>query len=243
MTKITNKQNIQGWSTASLEFLDNFGDFGDFARQHLLNPAIFSLLGDVKGKKILDAGCGQGYLSRLLAKKSARVTGLEPAGDFIQYAIDKEEKERLGINYIKADLSRYKSRGKFDAVVANMVFMDIPDYQSAMANCIRVLKPGGSFIFSISHPCFFPDTEWDKNPCLEIKEYFKEYSVKQTFGYSFHRTLSSYINFVIDQGCQIKKLVEPQLDEKTAKQKANYSREVHVPSFLVVHCVKAKKYS
>ena len=238
MTKVTNDQNIQGWSTADFEILDSFSDFGDFARQYLLNPALFSLLGDVNGKKILDAGCGQGYLSRLLAKKGAIVTGLEPAKDFVQYAIEREEKEKLGITYVKEDLSKFETDEQFDAVVSNMVFMDIPDYETAIHNCIKSLKIGGSFIFSITHPCFFPDAEWDKRPLLEIKEYFKEYSEIQNFGHSFHRTLSSYLNFIIEEGCQIKKLVEPQLDEATAKQKANYSREVHVPSFLVVRCVK-----
>ena len=238
MTKVTNDQNIQEWSSVALKTLDNFGEFGDFARQHLLNPALFSLLNDVRNKKILDAGCGQGYLSRLLAKRGAKVTGLEPAKNFIQYAINREEKEKLSIRYIIEDLSQFEPKEEFDTVVSNMVLMDIPDYQSAISNCIRALKQGGSFIFSISHPCFFPDAEWDKKPLLEIKEYFQEYSTKQTFGHSFHRTLSSYINLVIEEGCTIKKLIEPRLDEKTAKLKMNYSREVHVPSFLLVHCVK-----
>ena len=178
-------------------------------------------------------------MSRLLAKKGAKVTGIEPAKDFIQYAIEKERKEKLGIDYIEKDLSEFtEPNEEFDIVVSNMVFMDIPDYQKAIHNCIRSLKKGGSFIFSISHPCFFPDAEWDKNPVVEIKEYFEEYSEKQNFGYSFHRTLSSYLDFVIDDGCEIKKLIEPKLDEETAKLKENYLRQAHVPSFLVVCAVK-----
>jgi len=239
MTKITNDDNIQQWSSAPLSVLENFGEEGDFARQHLLNPAIFSLIGDVNGKKILDAGCGQGYLCRLLAKKGAKVTGVEPAKDFIQYAIERERKEKRGIEYIEKDLSEFTELNEeFDIVVSNMVFMDIPDYQKAIHNCIRSLKKGGCFMFSISHPCFFPDAEWDKNPVVEIKEYFEEYSEKQNFGYSFHRTLSSYLNFVIEDGCEIKKLIEPKLDEETAQLKENYLRQAHVPSFLVICAVK-----
>ena len=238
MSKITNDDNIKLWSSAPKNILENFGDEGDFARQHLLNPALFSLLGDIKNKKILDAGCGQGYLCRLLAKKGAIVTGIEPALDFIEYAIDREKKEHLVITYFKEDLSKFKTNDEFDFVVSNMVFMDIPDYKSAIHNCIRVLKKGGSFIFSISHPCFFPDTDWNKKPSLEIKEYFAEYAEKQNFGYSFHRTLGSYLNFIIEEGCEIKKLIEPQLDKETAKLKPNYSREVHIPSFLLIKATK-----
>lgn len=58
MTSITNDQNIQEWSSVKEEIIENFGDEGDFSRQHQLNPAIFSLLGDIKDKSILDAGSG-----------------------------------------------------------------------------------------------------------------------------------------------------------------------------------------
>jgi 2-polyprenyl-3-methyl-5-hydroxy-6-metoxy-1,4-benzoquinol methylase len=239
MSKITNAENIKLWSSAPSNILDSFGDEGDFARQYLLNPVLFTLLGDIKNKKILDAGCGQGYLSRLMAKKGAKVTGIDPAHDFIQYAINHESQEKLGITYLEEDLAKYKqSRGEFDFIVSNMVFMDIPDYQTAIHNCIQSLKNGGYFIFSISHPCFFPDSEWDKNPVVEIREYFQEYSEKQNFGYSFHRTLSSYLNLVINEGCEIKQLIEPKLDEKTARLKANYLRQAHVPSFLIVQTRK-----
>src|SRR5712692_7377564 len=105
MSEITNADAINAWSNAPAEVLQNFGEEGDFARNHLLNPAIFSLLGDVTSKRILDAGCGQGYLARLLAKKGALVTGIEPAQNFYTYALERERAEQLGINYLQADLS------------------------------------------------------------------------------------------------------------------------------------------
>ena len=46
---------------------------GDFVKQHLLNPHVLRLLGDVRGRRILDAGAGQGYFSRMLAARGARV--------------------------------------------------------------------------------------------------------------------------------------------------------------------------
>jgi len=72
MTEMTNQEVIDQWADA-VDHIDDFGDEGDFARQHLLNPVIFALLGPVDGKRVLDAGCGQGYLSRLLAKQGAIV--------------------------------------------------------------------------------------------------------------------------------------------------------------------------
>lgn len=231
MPNITNDNNIKAWTDGSSNVLSIFNDEGDFCRQYMLNPAIFSLLGDIKNKTILDAGCGQGYLSRLMAKQKAIVTGLEPAVGLIDYAIERERNEKLGITYIKDDLSFWNQKpNSFDIVVSNMVFMDIPDWKSAMNNCITALKVGGIFIFSISHPCF------DKE---EMKDYFSESEEKNPIGYSFHHTLSDYLNLVIDKGCNIKKILEPKLSNEVHEQDNAHERSKYFPNFILVKSVKS----
>lgn len=237
--KITNKAIIQEWSKVPSALLQEFGDKGDFARQQLLTPHIFDLLSDIKGKTILDAGAGTGYLSRMMAKKGAFVTAVEPAEVLIRYALEREEREKLGIEYIQEDLTAFSSQKTFDVVVANMVFMDIPDFKSAMRNCIEVLSKNGTFIFSITHPCFeMSGKEWRKKGYVVVKEYFEEYATKQMFGHAFHRTLSTYINFLIASGCCVEKIIEPRLTQKQVGDHVEYAKDVYVPSFLIV---KAKK--
>lgn len=246
---VSNDDIIKDWSKGADYVIEKFDDDGDFSRKHLLNPSILPLLGNVKGKTILDAGCGEGYLCRLLVGMGAKLTGLEPADRLIQYAIKREQKEKLGINYVKEDLSKWQGNSdSFDIVVSNMVFMDIPDYRPAIKNCINVLKPKGSFVFSINHPSFEEQNnisqefqhakDWQEKPSLEISEYFKEYEIKNFTGYSFHRTLSTYVNFLIENGCEIKQIIEPQLSEDVGKQNPHHERNVHIPSFLVIHATK-----
>jgi 2-polyprenyl-3-methyl-5-hydroxy-6-metoxy-1,4-benzoquinol methylase len=236
---ISNKSVIQGWSQITDQEIDSFGDDGDFFRQHLLNPALLNLLGDVSGKAILDAGCGTGYLSRMLARKGARVVGVEPAEPMFKFAVSKEEEVPLGIAYLQEDLSEFHSEEKFDCVVSNMVFMDIPSYENAMRNCINALRSHGSFIFSISHPCFEDiGDEWEENKQVIVKEYLKEYEVQRHHAYSFHRPLSSYVNLVVESGCEIVKMIEPGLDEALAQENPMVQREVHVPSFVIIHAAK-----
>ena len=240
MTRISNEEAIQHWSSYPRELIEGFGDEGDFGRQHLLNPATFRMLGDVGGKSILDAGCGQGYLCRLLAKQGAHVTGVEPAAPQITYAIGRERSDMLGIAYIQADLSILRLNDRlFDAVVANMVLIDIPDYYEALLNCVHCLKEGGSLIFSLIHPCFEgPDSEYSENGYIAVAEYYGEHSIEQTYGYRFHRTLSQYLNMVIQSGCRIAEIVEPQLDARFEQHNHIYARNVHVPAFIIVHAVK-----
>jgi 2-polyprenyl-3-methyl-5-hydroxy-6-metoxy-1,4-benzoquinol methylase len=240
VARINNAEALQHWASYPREVIEGFGDQGDFARQHLLNPAIFQLLGDVQGKLILDAGCGQGYLCRLLARRGAHLIGVEPTEPMIRYAIEREHDEKLGITYVQQDLSSWSAPDeRFDVAIANMVLMDIPDYQLAILNCVRALNDQGSFIFSILHPCFeATDAEYTEHGHVIVHEYFEEQRIKQLYGYRFHRTLSQYLNLVIQCGCRIAEIVEPQLDARFEQQDRIYARNVHVPAFMIVHAVK-----
>lgn len=239
MSNSTNQDMIDQWSTVTPQSIDEYGEEGDLSKKYLLNPAIFELLGEITGKKILEVGMGGGYLSRFMAKRGAKVTGLEPSKSMYQYAVDKEQKEQLGIEFINADLSLMTQfNNEFDAVVSNMVFLDIPDWKSAMRNCIQALKPGGMFVFSLWHPCFFSNDSWKEKGVVEVKEYFDEYSVEATYGSSFHRTLSTYLNFVIENGCNIKKIIEPQLTPEQAEQFPKINQNLYVPTFIVIEAIK-----
>ena len=239
MDDVDNHAVIAAWAAAT-DHLNDFGEEGDFTRQHLLNPAIFALLGPVEGRAILDAGCGQGYLCRLLARRGARVTGVEPATPWYQAAVERERQEPLGITYLQADLSIMEALRPFDAVIANMVLMDIPAYEAAIQRCVATLAPGGDFIFSLSHPCFEESSlAWPGKECVAVRKYLAEYTIPQTFSPRFHRPLSDYLNHMTDAGCVLRHIVEPRLGEEWAHLGPAYGRNVHVPSVIVVHATKS----
>ena len=239
MAEFTNADAIEEWSRLPREIVENFGDEGDFTRKYLLNPVIFDLMGDVTGKTILDAGCGQGYLSRLLARKGAIVTGVEPTFPLYNYALHREQVERLGITYLQEDLSTLSPMpDMFDYVIANMVFMDIPDYLPALRNCISALKSNGGLIFSLLHPCFEePGSEWSKKHYVEVRHYFEEQVVKQTYGFFVHRPLSFYLNSLVQEGCALQKVIEPRVDETIAQQ-YQAERYFHIPGYIVIYATK-----
>ena len=216
MAEMDNTEAIRGWLDVPAGFAEEFGDEGDFARRTLLNPILFDLLGDVRGKTILDAGCGQGYLSRLLARRGARVTGVDPATPLIDYAARRELAEPQGIRYVEADLCSFRIQGPaYDIVIANMVLMDIPDYLGALDTCFGCLRDGGQLICSLTHPCFEgPDAEYREHGAVAVREYFAEYTIAQRWGARFHRPLGRYLTAMIQRGGVIESVIEPQLDAR-----------------------------
>jgi 2-polyprenyl-3-methyl-5-hydroxy-6-metoxy-1,4-benzoquinol methylase len=245
MKTISNDDNIQAWSAYSREMIEAVGDEGDAARRYILNPVLFALVGDIAGRAILDAGCGTGYLCRLFAKQGAQVTGVEPAASLFAYAVEREQAEPLGIDYIQEDLSVFTpDQIAFEIVVTNMVFMDIPDYRSAIQHCINALKPGGHFIFSLLHPCFDevdrPDFEkgYSTKGYIRVDEYLHEFMVQQIVGYYIHRPLSTYLNLVIDAGCTIRQVIEPTLTPEGIAVLGEQNRNLHIPNFIVVSARK-----
>jgi 2-polyprenyl-3-methyl-5-hydroxy-6-metoxy-1,4-benzoquinol methylase len=96
------------WSDASEAWADLVRMGKDYFREEMNNPAMFQMIGDVNNRQVLDLSCGEGYNTRMLAKKGAVVTGLDFSEEMIKLAAREEEKERLGIRYIVADAADLK---------------------------------------------------------------------------------------------------------------------------------------
>jgi 2-polyprenyl-3-methyl-5-hydroxy-6-metoxy-1,4-benzoquinol methylase len=108
-----------------------------------LLPPLLELLGDITGRRVLDAGCGEGYLARVLAARRARVTGIDLSPRLI--AMPRAKNPAGDIGYRVADLSQPVPgiAGRFDAVASYLVLNDVQDYRGFAATLAASLKPGG----------------------------------------------------------------------------------------------------
>ncbi len=162
--------------------------------------------------------------------------GVESASVPLSYAERREAEHPQGIRYYQRDLSMMgEVGGPFDAVIANMVFLDIPDWKPAMANYITSLKSGGMLVYSFHHPVWIPGQlgEWAQRSGVEIKDYLNEHEQPGGHASNFHRPLSAYISETIRSGCTIVELVEPQLraDQVEAPEQEILTR---IPNYIVV---------
>jgi ubiquinone/menaquinone biosynthesis C-methylase UbiE len=188
------------------------GDRGIYHQRTDIDPVVLKVLGDVKNKKILEIGCGNGYFARLLSKKGAKITATDLSQKLLEHALKYEKTKPLEIKYLTrdaADLYGIKSK-TFDIVVGNMCIMDIKDAKNAIKEVSRVLKKGGRFIFSITHPVFFNIGQtWvilkDKRKkyfARAVCKYLSTTTDKQILWASgipatqYHRSVETYIDFL-----------------------------------------------
>lgn len=206
----------------------------DVYRDYLNTPASFEMLPDVEGFSGLDIGCGEGHNTRLLARHGASVTALDISQVFVHHAREREAQQPLGIDYLVASAVELPfAEATFDFATGFMCFMDIPETGAVLAEAFRVVKPGGFLQFSITHPCY--DTPHRRNLrdeqgvtyAIEVGDYYRNLHgdivewlfssapPEQTEGLSrfkvprFTRTLSQWLNLVIDSGFILERIEEP----------------------------------
>ncbi|XP_034826958.1 ubiquinone biosynthesis O-methyltransferase, mitochondrial-like [Maniola hyperantus] len=108
----------------------------------------------LKGKKILDVGCGGGFLSEALAMLGAEVTGIDPSEAGIEHATQHRSKnKRLANNlpaYIWTTIEEHSKKypESYDVVVASEVIDHVANQELFVESCVRAAKPGGKLFFT-----------------------------------------------------------------------------------------------
>jgi len=223
---------------------------------HLLNSALLGILGDVAGKRVLDAGCGNGYLCRMLARRGAEMVGVDLAPGWIEMARSREPE--LNIEYHVSSIAHtpFLADDSFEAVVSVNVLMDARDYEKALGEMYRVLAPGGILAMAIMHPCFAsaPGGRWERHPVdstrPEDRWHWRVSSYLQHTweawhwepvgtATGFHRPLSAYMQTLLGLGFRLTHFIEPAPSpELVAADPADWAPYAHIPLFVVLGAAK-----
>jgi SAM-dependent methyltransferase len=257
------KQSRGGWDELSDWWDRKQGDQGDLWHSTLIDPALLKVMGDCRGKAVLDLGCGNGYLARRLARRGAKVTALDASP-----RMDKNAKARddgAGVTYVCSDANRMRgvSTAKFDLVFANMSLMDMVRPERAVAEVARVLKKRGRFVFSINHPCFdvMSNSSWVAESTLggpptisrRVRGYRKPFSEEvpwnlgdgsREYTTGYHRPLNWYARTLSANGLAITALEEPEPSREFIEKEQEKPGDLdglgflEVPLHLVFEAVK-----
>jgi len=125
-------------------------------RMHVEHYTLFELLGDLRGKSVVDLACGEGFYTRFLRRAGAsRVVGVDLSAAMIGLAREEEAREPLGIEYHVADAKTLELPERFDVVTAAYLLNYAASADDLLAMCrsiARLLKPGGRFVTVNNNP-------------------------------------------------------------------------------------------
>ena len=247
------------WDRLARSRDERMGERGDLWHRALIDPAVRRLVGQVRGRRVLEIACGNGYLARSFAARGAAlVVGIDRSGASIRRARARERAHPVGVRFEVGEAGRLRfGSGSFDLVVANMALMDIRNARAAILETARVLVPAGRFVFSIAHPCFDLDdrSAWSVERGFGPDGIYRDTVYRKLRGYreerrtrvpwqvgprtvlwteSYHRTLATYSHYLLDAGLAILRLEEPSpLPEMlVGSPQGPYIREI--PLHLVV---------
>ena len=257
------------WNEAAGSFVQFVRSGKNYYAEYLNGPALKRIVGDVAGKRVLDIGCGEGFLSRYFAQAGADVTAVDISEALIEAAVEEEQRHPLGVRYIAADAANLDMLGSesFDVASCHMALMDMADYEGVIGEVSRILKHSGRFIAVLEHPCFNtrtldgkPVSGWETRLREDgSKEYLyyrvEDYFTRHISTYEwkherlpksfvttgFHRTLSDYVNALSKHGLVVTKFDEPQPMEEGVRLHPPMAKHYRVPQSLVIEATKISR--
>lgn len=207
------------------------------------------LLGDVAGRRVLEVGCGSAACARWLATQGALAVGLDLSGGMLAHAVAAGDQTGIHVPLVQASADELPLRtGTFDAACS--AFGAIPfvaDSGAVMREVARVLRPGGRWVFAVTHPMrwIFPDdpgpdglhvvqSYFDRTPYLEVDEDGRATYVEH------HRTLGDYVRQLRAAGMELVDLIEPEWPDGHTRQWGQWSplRGRLFPGTAIFCCVR-----
>jgi SAM-dependent methyltransferase len=197
-------------------------------------PAVRALLGEVRGRDVLDAGCAAGEHAAWLVEHGARLVALDASEAMVRLA-----RQRLGdrARVLQADLAQPLpfASASFDVVLSSLTLHYLEDWSAPLREIARVLRPRGRLVFSTHHPFMMPDTVRDYHAVQLVEEGWRAFADEPVPVRFYHRPLQRIVGDVLAAGFVVRAVVEPQPTlEADARDPRLAQRFRTEPGFLIV---------
>lgn len=211
--------------------------------------ALKSIMPEMKGKTLLDLGCGYGWHCKYAVEHGASsVVGIDLSSKMIDKAREINSDEKIEYRCEAVEDFDYLS-AKFDVVLSSLTFHYIESFAEICKKVNTSLNVGGSFIFSVEHPIFTAEgsQQWhcDKNGKMlhwPVDNYFNEGKRNTNFlgeeVIKYHKTLTTYITDLIKAGFEIKDLIEPMPEKSLLESTPEMKDELRRPMMLIISATK-----
>jgi SAM-dependent methyltransferase len=236
-------QSIRMASSAYDSYAAAYCEFLDAERRRetsfyfqLVIPRLLEYAGPVAGLRVLDAGCGEGTVSRILSARARQVVGVDISAPLLGFA--RSRTDASNVVFVQHDLTKPLSAktGVFDVAVANLVLNDIADYDAAIGAICTSVQPSGRITVSINNP--YSAVVRDK-----VKHYFdsgvgvvyRGLAAKGVPVTYYHRTMEEYVSAFASRGWLVSGYSDLRPNEEMALlDRELYDRYFHTPYFTVL---------
>lgn len=187
-----------------------------------LNEAAVGLLGSVGGRRVLEVGCGAAQCSRWLATQGAAPVGLDVSAAQLAHARRAGERTGIGVTLVQATAGALPfADASFDlACSAYGAVPFVTDSAAVMVEVARVLRPGGRWVFAVTHPirwCFADDPGPEglvaRDSYFDRRPYVESASDGTVCYVEAHRTVGDRVREIVQAGLRLVDLVEPEWPE------------------------------
>lgn len=232
--------------------LDSYENLSDYYFNYVDNkpynafyerPATLSLLSDIRGKKILDAGCAAGFYTEQLIKRGGLVTALDFSPSMLKMTkLRVGDGAKLFLADLNKPLNMFQDES-FDIILSSLTLHYIENWDIPLSEFNRILKKGGQLIFSVHHP-FMDFTVFNK------ENYFKRDLIEDTWKTNkgninvtfYRRSLNEITESLYKAGFLIERIIEPFPTEDFKKRDfETYLKLTKKPQFLFVKALKENK--
>jgi SAM-dependent methyltransferase len=232
---------------AGYSALERFGAGWQSAFEH---ADLLALLPDVRGRRVLDLGCGAGQVAHDVAMRgAAEVVGIDVSKRML--ALARAQWSHPRVTYRRATIEGVTfPPARFDLVVSSLAFHYIDDYSGLVQRIAEWLAPHGVLVYSTEHPIFtarLPGDGWvvdadGRRTGWGLDRYADEGAREETWCVpgvrKVHRPFAALINGLLDAGLVVERVVEPVPSEPWLESRPQFRDERRRPMFLLVRARK-----
>lgn len=225
------------------------------ANDFIEQPAIKSLIPCLKGKSVLDLGCGDGHFSKYCIENGAKnVIGVDISNNMIERAKKLNQDDNIEFMCLPMEDLGLTNQ-KFDLIISSLSIHYVEDYPAMIEKINGLLKNGGDFIFSTEHPIATArkgSNHWikteDGNKLHWALDNYQEEGIREHdwfVDYSvviYHRTISTLVNTLIEHGFSLDKIIEPQSTLTGIEKMPELINEKRRPSFIIIKSKKQNNF-
>jgi SAM-dependent methyltransferase len=228
-----------GWKASAKAWIKDMGETGDYGRQYVLDAPMIERLRRLGGGRALDVGCGEGRFCRILRREGFDPVGLDPTSELLAAARTRDPDG----TYVEGRAEALDfADASFDLVVSCLSLIDIEPAGQAIAEMVRVLKPGGTLLVAnlTSFSTARAGQGWRRDLLGRRTHFGIDRYLEPRSGWeawrgirivNWHRPLRDYMQWFLGQGLTLTHFDEP---EPTGGPEDRADRYRRVPWYLIM---------